>query len=175
MFNGYEWQGRKLEVTEERHIEKSAAARPATDSPSRKSQLPSTIGSTNITSSSSSSRVPENTYPSESTSNYAPPASTSATTNSTSQPPAIEHIPPPPPPPQSHYHQNMYRYDPNVPPPPHLPPPPPPPMYTNMTLVGGPAANLPTHGHNQIFVNNVSGSLVPSMLNLYFFSLTHTH
>jgi hypothetical protein len=50
----------------------------------------------------------------------------------------------------------MYRYGApeSAPPPPHLPPPPP--MYTNMSLVGGPAANLPTHGHNQIFVNNVS-------------------
>lgn len=35
------------------------------------------------------------------------------------------------------------------------PPPPPPPAYNHMGLVGGPAANLPTHGHNQIFVNNV--------------------
>jgi hypothetical protein len=38
-------------------------------------------------------------------------------------------------------------------------PPPPPPMYSSISLVGGPAANLPTHGHNQIFVNNVSKML----------------
>lgn len=38
---------------------------------------------------------------------------------------------------------------------------PPPPMYNSMTLVGGPAANLPTHGHNQIFVNNVRNRSSP--------------
>ncbi|KAI8376776.1 hypothetical protein BD560DRAFT_62710 [Blakeslea trispora] len=46
-----------------------------------------------------------------------------------------------------------------------LPPPPPPPpavlppLQSNVpplySFVGGPAANLPTHGHNQIFVNNL--------------------
>jgi hypothetical protein len=51
------------------------------------------------------------------------------------------------------------------------PPPPPPPMYTHMTLVGGPAANLPTHGHNQIFVNNVKKYIL-CFNKIFFFLLT---
>lgn len=72
-------------------------------------------------------------------------------------PPNVSTIPPPismPPtatvPETVEPYQNMYRYGSET-----AAPPPPPPMYTHMTLVGGPAANLPTHGHNQIFVNNV--------------------
>ncbi|KAG0748775.1 hypothetical protein G6F57_005189 [Rhizopus arrhizus] len=45
------------------------------------------------------------------------------------------------------HHQPIHRY--------LDPVPPPPPMYPAPTLVGGPAADLPTHGHNQIYVNNL--------------------
>lgn len=61
--------------------------------------------------------------------------------------PPVETIPPP--------YQNMYRYG-EAAAAAVVAPPPPPPMYSSISLVGGPAANLPTHGHNQIFVNNVS-------------------
>ena len=64
--------------------------------------------------------------------------------------PPVETIPPP--------YQNMYRYG-EATAAAIIAPPPPPPMYSSISLVGGPAANLPTHGHNQIFVNNVSKML----------------
>ncbi|CAO3703590.1 unnamed protein product [Rhizopus stolonifer] len=47
--------------------------------------------------------------------------------------------------PENHYAEG-YRYD-TIPPPP--------PMYPSISLVGGSAADLPTHGHNQIYVNNL--------------------
>ncbi|KAI9267317.1 hypothetical protein BY458DRAFT_511933 [Sporodiniella umbellata] len=57
-------------------------------------------------------------------------------------------------PPLPEPHTEIYRYD-TVPPPPPPPLPMPVPMYPSISLVGGIAAALPTHGHNQIYVNNL--------------------
>lgn len=127
MFNGYEWQGFKLEVTEARPLDKLGKETIRRDVPTLNHRpLPDLLFK------------PEpvlNTYPPAIT----PPVSAIPTPISIVDPP----------------YQNVYRYGgpETAPPPPHLPPPLP--MYTHMSLVGGPAANLPTHGHNQIFVNNV--------------------
>jgi hypothetical protein len=136
MFHGYEWQGHRLEVELGKYIERNSSSSnsnnnnrpppPRSDSSSRDSRLPPPV--TNM------DEYHINAIP--------PPVSAPPL----AQP--VEAIPPA-------YHQSMYRYgapEP-APPPSHLPPPP---MYTSMSLVGGPAANLPTHGHNQIFVNNVT-------------------
>jgi hypothetical protein len=159
MFNGYEWQGHRLEVAEGRYIDRSNGPAIPIEGGNRDSGLPLPPAPIN------SSRAPPpplpmigNTYQPESTYPPAVPPPTATIISPTSvMPPAVtEAIPPPPP----HY-QNIYKYgapDAAVPPPPHMPPPPP--MYTQMSLVGGPAANLPTHGHNQIFVNNVRESFL---------------
>jgi hypothetical protein len=55
-------------------------------------------------------------------------------------------------------YDNVYRYGQEassmVPPPPPPPSIQPAPIY-NVNLIGGPHAHLPTHGQNQVFVNNV--------------------
>lgn len=80
--------------------------------------------------------------------------------------------PPPPPPPPSTMieqpmlpspYQNVHRFG--------EPVPPPPPVYPGVSLVGGPAADLPTHGHNQIYVNNVRMNLYTESIILYLFSV----
>lgn len=144
LLDGYEWQGRRIEVREGRHPDRpSNSARPAKPLDSGLPPL---------------SRPP----PSTADSPYKPEPSVSAYQHHPSPvPPPSSIIPPPsasiPPPitiaavPEAvDSYQNVYRYGGAEP-----VPPPPPPTYTHMTLVGGPAANLPTHGHNQIFVNNV--------------------
>ena len=129
MFDGYEWQGCRLQVEE------------YSDSKPTETQNEMVVASPSV--------------------EYVPPPTTAAT---------IDPIIPPPPPPSN----AMYRYN-EIQPPLHLshpPPPPPPPIASSSSsssilpqvspvppmysYVGGPAANLPTHGHNQIFVNNVS-------------------
>lgn len=65
--------------------------------------------------------------------------------------------------PENHYTEG-YRYD-TIPPPP--------PMYPSISLVGGSAADLPTHGHNQIYVNNVRNPCLDkaySPFYIYIFS-----
>lgn len=134
MFNGYEWQGYKLEVSEGRQIDKFANVTGQSTTVEREHVPPL------------NHRPPaEIIFKSEpGVSNY-PPAVT----------PPVSAIPTPASTVDPASYQSMYRYgaETATPAPPHLPPPPP--MYTHLTLVGGPAANLPTHGHNQIFVNNV--------------------
>ncbi|KAI8885435.1 RNA-binding domain-containing protein [Backusella circina FSU 941] len=89
-----------------------------------------------------------------------------------SPPPAVAQPPPPPPPPPpaaaaaaavnvEPIYDNVYRYGQEVGGGGMVPPPPPPataiqsaPIY-NMNLIGGPQAHLPTHGQNQVFVNNL--------------------
>lgn len=141
MFNGYEWQGYKLEVSEGRSVESSVVttSRPSisAESISRDNVLPPTLNQRSPSITEISFKTEPGSYPAAIT----PPIAAIPTPIST-----VDPVPP--------QYQNMYRYgEAAAPPPPHLPPPPP--MYTHMSLVGGPAANLPTHGHNQIFVNNV--------------------
>ncbi|CAO3615753.1 unnamed protein product [Mucor hiemalis] len=144
LLDGYEWQGRRIKVREGRHPDRpSNSARPVKPLDSGLPPL---------------SRPP----PSTADPPYKPEPSVSAYQHHPSPvPPPSSIIPPPsasiPPPitvtavPEAvDSYQNVYRYGGAEP-----VPPPPPPTYTHMTLVGGPAANLPTHGHNQIFVNNL--------------------
>ncbi|KAI9254953.1 hypothetical protein EDC94DRAFT_617883 [Helicostylum pulchrum] len=142
MFNGYEWQGHKLEVSEGRYVDRGrSSTRPIVP-------IERDVGLPPI-----SNRPPplvDTTYKTEPTMSYSPVVSSpvlSVPTPITVPPPVTADVAP--------NYQNMYRYGvpETAPPPAHLPPPPP--MYSHMSLVGGPAANLPTHGHNQIFVNNL--------------------
>ncbi|KAI8064017.1 hypothetical protein BDF21DRAFT_466701 [Thamnidium elegans] len=142
MFNGYEWQGHKLEVSEGRYIDRGrSSARPVVP-------IERDVGLLPI-----SNRPPplvDTTYKTEPSMSYSPVVSSpvlNVPTPATISPPVVADVTP--------NYQNMYRYGvpETAPPPAHLPPPPP--MYSHMSLVGGPAANLPTHGHNQIFVNNL--------------------
>ncbi|KAL9551808.1 hypothetical protein MBANPS3_004079 [Mucor bainieri] len=111
--------------------------------------------------------------------NSSTPSTTTTSNISPVQPPPLpplqhhSQLPPPPQPPVDNIpppYQHGYRYGDAVAPttaatpppaaaavvaPPPPPPPPPHPMYSPMSLVGGPVAHLPTHGHNQIFVNNL--------------------
>lgn len=139
MFHGFEWQGHRLDVELGRYIERTSSTTSSNnnkdDDNNNNRPLPPR--------SASSSRDPSKTIDADHQYhiNTIPPP--------VSVPPLPQQVEPVPP----AYHQNMYRYG----APESVPPPPP--MYTSMSLVGGPAANLPTHGHNQIFVNNVSSIL----------------
>ncbi|KAI9477790.1 MAG: hypothetical protein EXX96DRAFT_568234 [Benjaminiella poitrasii] len=193
IFNGYEWQGHRLEVKEGRYIERTADNNDNSNpSPPSLTTTTSTTGLiTEIPINGNYNRYPLTAYEppppmtgtvaqetATTTTAIATPISTATTTINTSSPPqaatttiqpqaAAAAMMPTATPPLSIKQEtyNMYRYkgaEANIPPPvlhhQHLPPPPPPPLpiYATMGLVGGPAANLPTHGHNQIFVNNVS-------------------
>ncbi|KAI7902807.1 uncharacterized protein BX663DRAFT_510555 [Cokeromyces recurvatus] len=156
IFNGYEWQGHRLEVKEERYMERLVN----TNDNSKPS--PQTI-QTEISINGNHTRYPLPTSAHESLQTPPPqiaatavvaPTTTTTTTPTTAQPLPMK----------TADLYNIYRYGGletanALPPPPlhhpHLPPPPPLPLYATMGLVGGPAANLPTHGHNQIFVNNL--------------------
>ncbi|KAI9359844.1 hypothetical protein BD770DRAFT_385635 [Pilaira anomala] len=164
MYHGFEWQGHKLEVSEGRYIDRGRTSRPSVSTERDTGLLnlnnrpPSlTEGSYKSDPGMSYKPDPGMSFKPDPGMSYSPvvsspiaaiPSPSTAAAAAAAPPPATD-IP-------SHY-QNMYRYGvPEVAPPPpssHLPPPPP--MYTHMSLVGGPAANLPTHGHNQIFVNNL--------------------
>lgn len=153
LLDGYEWQGRRIEVREGRHPDRpgssGAAPRPVKPldygPPPPLSRLPPPTAAdapykaeSGVNSAYHSSSIPppnSSIPPPHSSSSIPPPASMSTMA---AVPEAVDP------------YQNTYRYggaDPLLPPPP--------PNYTHMTLVGGPAAHLPTHGHNQIFVNNV--------------------
>lgn len=152
MYHGFEWQGHKLEVSEGRYIDRGRTSRPSV-STERDTGLSHLNNRPPSLTEGSYKSDPGMSYKPDSGMSYSPVVSSpiaAIPSPSTAAPPPATDAP-------SHY-QNMYRYGvPEVAPPPpssHLPPPPP--IYTHMSLVGGPAANLPTHGHNQIFVNNVS-------------------
>ncbi|KAI7892236.1 uncharacterized protein EV154DRAFT_195564 [Mucor mucedo] len=138
MFNGYEWQGHKLGVTEGRQLDKLGDVTRHTTSVEsiRRDCIPPL----------NHRPPPEILYKSEQSLNIYPPVITPPVSAIPTPVSTVDPVP----------YQSVYRYggpETIAPPPPHLPPPPP--MYTHMSLVGGPAANLPTHGHNQIFVNNL--------------------
>ncbi|KAI8988503.1 hypothetical protein BDF20DRAFT_335808 [Mycotypha africana] len=174
IFNGYEWQGYNLEVKEERYSNRSSPMTTATSRPlpppsSRPVELPHNTPPTNVmsenASSSSRAATPTTAVP-------PPSAAVSSTQSPILQPVPtdahhVQQLPPPPPPlPAAAVYQNVYRYgagdnsstSPIIPPPPlsHIPLPPPlPPPFNHIGLIGGPEANTPTHGQNQIYVNNL--------------------
>lgn len=162
LLDGYEWQGRRIEVREGRHPDRLSSSATA-------AAAAATAGARPVKSLDygppppALSRLP---HPTSADASYKAESSINSAYHSSSIPPPNSSVPPqhisssiPPPismstmtavPEAVDPYQNAYRYGGAEP----LPPPPPP-NYTHMTLVGGPAANLPTHGHNQIFVNNL--------------------
>ncbi|KAI8084020.1 uncharacterized protein B0P05DRAFT_535864 [Gilbertella persicaria] len=148
MFHGYEWQGHQLQVEEGRYIEKSAPA-PMSNRPPLPSHVPRHSMDAPRINPTTSTPVPVALPPVPTPITHIEPIHEITPTLS------YPSHPPPPPPSSSSlesiptYQQHVYRYG-ETQAPMHLPPPPP--VYS---FVGGPAANLPTHGHNQIFVNNL--------------------
>lgn len=190
ILNGYEWQGHRLEVREGRYEDRPVSTTTSTPRPlpqassnssSRPPLPPPTTRQLNLDPASSREplyRAPPPPLPMvDAGLHYSQNPSTPCTTTTSN-------ISPPPPPvsavPLQHHSQLPHPPQPPVDaiPPPYQsayrygdaatttaavvapPPPPPPPMYSSMSLVGGPAAHLPSHGHNQIFVNNVSATTV---------------
>ncbi|KAF1801738.1 hypothetical protein V8B55DRAFT_1473564 [Mucor lusitanicus] len=185
ILNGYEWQGHRLEVREGRYEDRPVSTTTSTPRPlpqassnssSRPPLPPPTTRQLNLDPASSREplyRAPPPPLPMvDAGLHYSQNPSTPCTTTTSN-------ISPPPPPvsavPLQHHSQLPHPPQPPVDaiPPPYQsayrygdaatttaavvapPPPPPPPMYSSMSLVGGPAAHLPSHGHNQIFVNNL--------------------
>lgn len=163
LLDGYEWQGRRIEVREGRHPDRLSSSATATATATAGAGARPVKSLDYGPPPPALSRLP---HPTSADASYKAESSINSAYHSSSIPPPNSSIPPqhisssiPPPismstmtavPEAVDPYQNAYRYGGAEP----LPPPPPP-NYTHMTLVGGPAANLPTHGHNQIFVNNV--------------------
>ncbi|KAI8640652.1 hypothetical protein BD408DRAFT_444986 [Parasitella parasitica] len=167
ILNGYVWQGHKLEVREGKYEDRPVSTTTSNPRPLPPANNPRPLPPTRHLNLNSNNRNPLNTIPPPMVDishhyNKEPPIANTATSLATpanrvpspvsvlplqQPPPPVEAIPLP--------YQNLYRFEENTATAAATPPPPPPPIYSSMSLVGGPAATLPTHGHNQIFVNNL--------------------
>ncbi|KAI8361812.1 hypothetical protein EDC96DRAFT_512591 [Choanephora cucurbitarum] len=119
MFDGYEWQGCRLQVEEYTDAKPAETQNEMVASPSVEYVPPP---------------------PTATIDPIIPPSNAMYRYNEIQSPLHLSHPPPPPPPPPPIPSSLLPQVSPV------------PPMYS---YVGGPAANLPTHGHNQIFVNNL--------------------
>ncbi|KAL7309918.1 g-strand binding protein [Mucor circinelloides] len=184
ILNGYEWQGHRLEVREGRYEDRPVSTTTSNPRPLPPSSRPPPP-TRQLNLEPASSREPLYRAPPPMVNSGHHYGQDPTIANTTSSATTTSNISPPPPPPMSivptQHHPQLPPQPPvdSIPPPPPLyhnayrygdtttaaavaavvvappPPPPPPTMYSSMSLVGGPAANLPTHGHNQIFVNNL--------------------
>ncbi|CEG81439.1 hypothetical protein RMATCC62417_15646 [Rhizopus microsporus] len=144
--NGYNLHGNRIEVMQEKFKDVQADINQVTTSP-RSAVTAGVVTPANATVaiSAHTTNIPP------------PPPPMSSVSDSHYYRSSSSSSPPPPPPPPSSTmieqpmppspYQNVHRFG--------EPVPPPPPVYPGVSLVGGPAADLPTHGHNQIYVNNL--------------------
>ncbi|CEP18840.1 hypothetical protein [Parasitella parasitica] len=178
ILNGYVWQGHKLEVREGKYEERPASTttsnpRPLPPANNQRPLPPTRHLNVESHSRDSLNKISPAMVDNNHHYNQEPMIGNTASTLATpvnmvpapisalSQQQAPQLLPPPPPPPSTSSveaiqtpYQNMYRYG-ETTAATTATPPPPPPIYSSVGLVGGPGASLPTHGHNQIFVNNL--------------------